>query len=180
MARVWKNIADTDGRYQVSSDGFVRSLPDIDHRGQFMIGKILRANVTEKGYEVVVIDRQTRRVHRLVAEAFLDRVDGKDQVNHKDGNKRNNAVENLEWVTNGENQLHRYTVLKHSGPMTGKTGALCPNSKPLIGVEVATKRQMQFSSCTEAAVFVGVSQAAVSKCARGLTAAAGGWQWHYQ
>ena len=50
-------------------------------------------------------------VHRLVAETFIPKVDGKPQVNHIDGNPQNNKVENLEWVTNAENTLHAYRTL---------------------------------------------------------------------
>lgn len=56
-----------------------------------------------------------QRVHRLVAMAFCAKGDGKDIVNHKDGNPRNNRVENLEWVTNSENALHYYKSHERKG-----------------------------------------------------------------
>ena len=53
-------------------------------------------------------------IHRLVASAFIKNINGAEEVNHKDGNKRNNKVSNLEWVSRSENQKHRFAVLKHS------------------------------------------------------------------
>jgi hypothetical protein len=62
------------------------------------------------GYYVITIDNITYRLHRIIALTFIDNPENKEQVNHIDGNKLNNAVNNLEWVTNKENQIHKYKI----------------------------------------------------------------------
>lgn len=99
-----------NGRYEVGSDGNVYTTVKYKKKTA-MIGK-----VANSGYRMVVLTFNGKKiyknVHRLVAEAFIPNSDDKREVNHIDGNKLNNAVENLEWVTTRENQLHNRDVLR--------------------------------------------------------------------
>ena len=88
--------------------------------------KIMTAYVINSGYEVIDFrinnNRHKRLVHRIVAEAFIPNPECKKEVNHKDGNKRNNAVDNLEWVTSSENKQHAINtgLREYNNPTVGK------------------------------------------------------------
>ena len=111
----WRKIS-SNGNYIVSDDGKVRRCnSERDHS--------VRDN---KGYLVVDLyeggKRTTARVHRLVAEEFIENPDNKPCINHIDGNKHNNHVSNLEWVTKKENSEHAWNngLAKPSRSMLGK------------------------------------------------------------
>ena len=101
MTEEWKAIPGFDGKYLVSNMGRVLNVNN----------GLKKPYVTKKGYLKVGLSNgrdhyEKRRVHRLVAEAFLPNPDGLPEVNHKDLNKTNNVVTNLEWVTGEENRRH--------------------------------------------------------------------------
>lgn len=75
-----------------------------------------------KGYLCVELDKTPKAVHRLIAFAFIPNPENKPQINHKDGNKLNNSVDNLEWMTNKENSNHSFKVL---GRKPSYGGSLC-------------------------------------------------------
>lgn len=120
---IWKQVP---GYYnEVSNFGNVRSINHKAGNGKTYQGKNLKPVLTNSGYVNINLitgndkDRIVKRVHRLVAELFIPNPDGKDEVNHIDGNKQNNRADNLEWVTRNENEQHAYdtgliTILKGS------------------------------------------------------------------
>lgn len=107
MMEIWKDIDGYVGIYQVSNIGNVRSLQreEFKCRQGYRVrkGRELKPTQDEKGYLMVGLNKDgkriMRRVHRLVATAFIPNHDNLPQVNHKDENKHNNHVENLEWCT---------------------------------------------------------------------------------
>lgn len=114
MFEVWKDIKGYDGVYQISSYGRIKS-----NRPRYVINKgyvnkegyIMKPSDNGKGYKIVFLSgkgfRDRKYVHRLVALHFLyDSYFEGAEVNHKDGNKRNNHVKNLEWVTPEDNKIH--------------------------------------------------------------------------
>lgn len=109
-----REIPGTDGKYAVNATGAIL---------RFKAGKwnYLKGEINH-GYHRVNLSfgkvAKKFRVHRLVAQAFIENPLNKPFVNHKDGNKLNNCVENLEWCTSSENEYHSYRVLGKSVPWT--------------------------------------------------------------
>ena len=107
MEEVWADIAGFNGLYQISSTGKVRSRGKA--AGEWYSRKL---SFTRDGYLKVRLVRggadETKHVHRLVAEAFIPNPDDLETVNHKDGNKTNNDVDNLEWADRHHQMFHAY------------------------------------------------------------------------
>jgi hypothetical protein len=95
---VWKDVAGYEGAYQVSNFGRIK-------RGNRVLKLTLR-NTYMYAHLSLHGKQKQARVHRLVAEAFISREENKPSVNHIDGDKQNNRVENLEWCNQSENQVH--------------------------------------------------------------------------
>jgi hypothetical protein len=106
MKEIWKDIPNYEGLYQVSSKGNVRRITLRPH--------ILNQSLSNCGYKrVVLCKNNTPRVfsvHRIVAEVFIDNPDNKPTVNHIDGNKENNSIDNLEWATRSEQEKWKYKL----------------------------------------------------------------------
>jgi len=140
----WLPVVGYEGFYEVSNNGRVRGLTRqvLKHDGvRTCPSKILLPDMS-KGYPRVVLGRGGNRkrvlVHRLVAEAFIPNQFGKPVVNHKDGNRSNNCVSNLEWCTQRENAIHAHrTGLQvvssgESNPMFGRRGAKTNRAKAVV------------------------------------------------
>lgn len=110
----WRDLPGYEGHYQVSSMGSVRSLDRTDIRGHKIKGRIFKCGCIVSGYRTVIFTKfnkdQRFLVHRLVTLAFIGPCPEGRQVNHKDGDKLNNAASNLEYVTPRENVAHAYAT----------------------------------------------------------------------
>lgn len=161
MCEIWKDISGYEGLYQVSNLGHVRSVDrDIVYstgRIQHMHGMQLKCTLQSNGYYTVGLygrdhKVKTISVHRLVAIHFILNPDNYPEVNHKDGDKANNCVTNLEWVSELLNIQHAYA----SGLKHGKDSPQCIPVKNLITGEV-------FYSIEECARCLRVSSDTVSR-----------------
>lgn len=127
----WRDVVGYEGYYQVSNHGHVRSLTRMIQCGDRQAfqkgGRLLKLDTTKVGYHRVELAMGAKAkkhgVHRLVAMAFIPNPDNKPQVNHKDGNKINNSVNNLEWVTTVENIRHAFSIGLKKGLFGNKNGA---------------------------------------------------------
>lgn len=108
---IWRDVVGYEGLYQVSNYGNVKSLSREVNNGNgtyFTKEKILKPMENHKGYLGVELQDKWHFIHRIVATTFIENPENKPQVNHIDCDKKNNRVENLEWCTNSENQIHAY------------------------------------------------------------------------
>lgn len=112
---IFKEIEGTSGQYLVSNMGRIYSLPGKSNTNKH--GKFLSPGKRGKGYAGVVLRKispTSISVHRIVAKHFIENPNNYLQVNHKNGIKTDNRVENLEWISNSENMLHCYKSLKRT------------------------------------------------------------------
>ena len=142
-------------------------------------GYILNSNGDRKathrgsdGYEKVVLYNDGvgvhKRVHRLVAETFIPNPDNKLQVNHIDGDKYNNAVENLEWVTRSENMTHAYrTGLVKPHPTYGMLGHKNPNGGRNGRRVRIIETGEEFDSVKDCALSINGNDRAICDCING-------------
>lgn len=138
---IWKEIPNTNGDYKVSSLGRIKS----KKWGEW---KILNPHTEKTGYKGLKIryegskKRKNVLVHWLVANAFLDRPEGKCEINHIDSDRTNNNVNNLEFVTSSENTEHAV-----------RKGRLIPWNNPrkqIVAINLETKKEIEFISISKA------------------------------
>ena len=167
----WRDTYIYGEQYQVSNTGIVRNK---------ITGHILTPQEDNKGYLRVRLSlhdkKATAKVHRLVAIAFIPNPKGKPQVNHIDTDKRNNRVDNLEWVTNGENQIHAY---KHGrNYVTGRAGR---KKIPVCKVDLNTGEVIEtYKSLADAERDNNLHRANIHKVLYEERKSAGGFGWKYE
>ena len=165
LNEIWKPIKGYEGLYEVSNFGRIKSL-NYNHTGK---GKILKQNQIMNGYKLVMLYKdgngKNYLVHRLVAEAFLPNTDNLPCVNHKDENKQNNVVSNLEWCTHEYN--NRY------GTRIERT------SKPILQYTLDGEFVKEWKSTAECGRN-GYNQGHVAACCRGERKTHKGSVWKYK
>ncbi len=178
MKETWKDIVGYEGLYQVSNFGRVKSLERYrsNHGKQQLISESIKSTRKDKqGYLLLDLykdnKQKTVRVHRLVAEHFLNNPDNKETVNHIDGNKENNNVMNLEWSTFKEQNEHLYKNNLKSKKNIDK--AVKAMNKAQAKKVKCLNNGVIYESASEAARTVGISGSLIMRCCRGERKSAG-------
>jgi hypothetical protein len=166
---IWKDVEGYEGLYLVSNDGRVRGTKS---------KKELKYNYTYNGYRRVKLYRdakgKTFMVHRLVANAFIANPQNKAQVNHKDGNKQNNTVGNLEWVTQAENLVHAVKLGLIDVTLMNKATSKKVNQYDKSGNLIKT-----WDSMSEAARATNTHIGNITYCCQNKLKSTGGYKWSF-
>lgn len=146
MSEIWKPVVEYEGLYEVSNLGRVKSLP---RNGTTRQERILKPTLKKSGYVDICLQKKGKRkythLHQIVARAFIPNPDNKPQVNHIDGNKQNNAVDNLEWNTASENLRHKFRVLGWKADRHGMRPVKCIETGVIFDGVKAAERAMGLS-----------------------------------
>ena len=175
MEEIWKDVKGYEGLYQVSNFGNVKSL---------IRNKILKLSYSHNGYRLVSLRRKTFRVHRLVAEAFISNPNNFSWVNHKDENKENNCVDNLEWCSASYNINYgdrNNKVAKKVSIWRKKKGSdYSPRERKRVAqYTLGDKFVKEFRSINEAGIETNSSIGTIYKCCVGTSKTCNGYKWKF-
>lgn len=177
---IFKDIEGYEGLYQVSNLGRVKSLNYWRTKKE----RILKPRYNCSGYLHVTlcIDhiQKNHRIHRLVCNAFLTNPDNKETINHINGIKSDNRLDNLEWATLSENMRHAFNTGLYKGSMLGKLGKDNIQSIPIIQYDLNYNFVYEFSGFNEAQRKTGIPCGNINKCCKGDRKSAGGYIWKYK
>ena len=183
---IWKPVRNYEGKYMVSNTGEVKSL-NYRRTGK---ERILKGVDYGEGYLYVSLWKDGKvkqcRINRLVAQAFIPNPNNLPEVNHKNEDKTDNRVENLEWCSKSHNVNHgtrnkraaeKLKGKKHSEEHNKKIGKKL--SKPVFSVDKESGLIMWWQSAMEASRQTGIAQSNITLCCQGKVKSAGGHVWFY-
>ena len=193
---IWKDVCDG---YKVSNYGRVLSLAKTTIRGR-KYDKILSASKKDNGYYTVSINGNNEYVHRLVAKAFIDNPNNLNEINHKDEDKSNNRVDNLEWCTKEVINIYD-SAIRAAIAVSGKNGCILMCCKRIKYntykgfiwrfiddndyfikckskiIKIYNGTETIYNSVSEAAIKNNISASAIYNCLYGKSKTCGGYEW---
>lgn len=204
QGEIWKPIKGYEGLYFISNLSRVKR---ITPRGKFK-ERLLYKRQNGAGYWCVSLCKngkaKCKRVHRLVAEAFIPNPENKTQVGHKDETRTNDSIENLEWVTPKENcnmPLHKLRIansqtgkkdsletklkkrnaqLGEKSHLYGKRGKDNRFSKPILQYNKNGELMKEYENAEEAYRITGIASSHIRECCNGLRKTSGGYCWKFK
>ena len=174
---VWKSIKNYEGLYEVSNKGKIRSLDHIRKNGKnqyLQKGKILKSGLNKKtNYLMISLSKngkcKTKYIHKIVAETFIDNLNQYKYINHKDENKLNNKVDNLEWCSAKYNCNYGDRNKKIANKLSKKI-----NQYDLNGNYIRT-----WNSSREIEKTIKIDQSNICLCCNDKRKTVGGYKWKY-
>ncbi|WBC28429.1 HNH endonuclease [Rhodobacteraceae phage LS06-2018-MD05] len=199
MIEIWKDIKGYEGLYQISNLGRVKSLKRIVFKCNItkkLKSKILSESVNRLGYPAVILSKKAmhvnKKIHRLVAIAFIPNPENKPCINHINGIKTDYRIENLEWCTHKENSQHAFRTGLNKMPsgkdhfMYNKIGNLHHNygktfnNKPILQYSKDMNFIKEYSSLKEASILTGINKSNISTVCNNYRVSAGGYKWKFK
>lgn len=173
---IWKDIPDYEGLYQASNLGNIKRIcrKFVDKIGRIrQINEVIcKPSIDTSGYMQIVLTKNKKRksykIHKLIAMTFIPNPDGFPQVNHKDENKLNNKIDNLEWCTleyNCNYGTRNYRCTLH-----------CKHKVKQLSQGTIIKK---YNSLKDASMKTGIKYQNISSCCRKQQKTAGGYTWEY-
>lgn len=183
MEEIWKDVPCFEGKYQVSSLGRLKRYHNgkyvimaARHRGHSYLGVTLTKNEFKKDFYI----------HRLVAEVFIPNPNGLPQVNHKDFNKENNTIDNLEWCTGPENVKHYLEHGKRKKQKGRKKGyknhkrCSCKGRKAINQYSLDGTLIKKWECAGQIQKELGIWHSNITDCCKGVSKQSHGYVWSYE
>lgn len=176
MKEIWKDIEEYKDKYQASNYGRIKNK---------RTKQIVSLYIGSHGYYKVGLyyDRKNKptEVHRLIAKTFISNPENKKEVNHIDGNKLNNKIDNLEWVTHKENINHAWRTklfepVREASKRYGKNN---PNAKRVIQYDLSMNKIKEYDCIVEATKETKIDKTNIGKCCNNIRRTAGGYIWEF-
>lgn len=180
MKEIWKPVRNYEGLYEVSNMGRVKSVERMKWCGKGYYKapeRILKLKKRKDGYLQIKLHKDGAEkvylVHRLVSEAFIPNPNNLPEVNHKDEDKTNNHIDNLEFCSRLYNNTYNGRAKKAGKKLAEKL------SKPVYSISKESGLITYWKSATVASRQIGISQSNICACLKGKRKSAGGFYWQY-